>query len=194
MRISVSWQRLLIEVMPPECVAKHSIREERHLALQNNLQSRRADFAAAALSHQNPACGRATRHGDSHVRPEESCSHVADSADFETLPPRPQLSKRPRDRDFVPGTWPEKISALLKPALGDLLYEEATRLRLSRGCIAGRAEISPSAYAALDRGENQPDLSKFIAIAWALDQDPRELLDKLLTKMGFPGGARPIHH
>jgi hypothetical protein len=192
-RVSVSWQRLLIEVMPSECVTRLSIREERHLAFKDNIQTCRADFAAAVLSHPKPACGGAMRHGDNHVRPEESCSHVADSADFTPLPPRPPLSKRPGDRNFVRGTWPEKISALLKPALGDLLYEEATRLELTRGCIAELSEMGLSAYAALDRGEKQTDLSKFIAIAWALDQDARELFDKLLKKMGFPDGARPIH-
>ena len=184
-QVSVSWQRLLIEVTPPGFVSELSTREKRHLAFKDTLQSCRADFAAAVLSRPNTACGGAMRHSDSHARPEESCSHVADSADFTPLPPRPPLSKRPQDRGFVLGTWPEKLSALLKPALGDLLYEEATRLELSRGCIAELAEMSLSAYAALDRGDKQPDLSKFIAIAWALDQDVRALFDKLLKKMGL---------
>ena len=42
------------------------------------------------------------------------------------------------------------------------------------------------------RGDRQPNLSTFIAIAWTLDQDPRELLDKLLLQMGFPSGTRPV--
>ena len=52
--------------------------------------------------------------------------------------------------------------------------------------------MSEASYRAFDRGERQPNLATFIAIAWTLDQDPRELFDRVLLQMGFPPGTRPV--
>jgi Toxin SymE, type I toxin-antitoxin system len=40
--------------------------------------------------------------------------------------------------------------------------------------------------------ERQPNLAAFIALAWSLHEEPRELFDKLLTAMRLPPGARPV--
>ena len=62
-RISVSWQRLIIEVLHPDCVTERpTTREERHLALKETLLSCRTHFAAA--SHLTRSCGEAPQHGD----------------------------------------------------------------------------------------------------------------------------------
>jgi DNA-binding XRE family transcriptional regulator len=90
------------------------------------------------------------------------------------------------------GTWSQWVAASLQPALGDLLSEERKRLNLSPIAMASWAEIGESHYRAIDRGDRQPSLSTFVAIAWTLGQDPRELFDKLLFQMGLPPGARPI--
>ena len=117
---------------------------------------------------------------------------MADSADFTTTPPATPVNKQAPDLKSGGDTWPDRISALLKPALGDVLHTEQSKRRLCPDWITARAQIGKSGYAAFERGKSEPNLSKFIAIAWALDQDPRVLLDKLLTQMGFPNGTRPI--
>ena len=190
-RVSVSWQRLLIEVLHPDCVIQRATtREERHLALKQTLLSRRTDFAAA--SHLTRSCGGAPQHGDRHTRSEEGASRVEDSAEFPTTPQASQTNEQPPHPKFSGSAWPDRISALLKPALGDILHQEQTRLRLCPKSIGARAQVGQSGYTSIERGKGQPNLSKFIAIAWALDQDPRVLFDKLLTQMGFPEGRRPI--
>jgi hypothetical protein len=90
------------------------------------------------------------------------------------------------------GEWPDRIGAALEPALGDALVAESSRLRLDPENIASLAGVSWYRYRAFARGDNQPNLSTFVAIAWVLDQDPRELLDKLLLQMGLPPGTRPV--
>ena len=139
MQISVSWQRLQIEVLHPDCVTQRpTTREERHLALKETLLSRRTDFAAA--SHLTRSCGQAPQHGDRHTRSEEGASRVEDSAEFPTTPHASQTNEQPQHPKFSGSAWPDRISALLKPALGDVLHQEQTRLRLCPKSIGARAE------------------------------------------------------
>ena len=104
---------------------------------------------------------------------------------------RRHTKRRDRPVPFE-GTWPQRIGEVVEPALGDVLAEERTRLNLPPKAIASRAGVSESAYRAFDRGERQPDLATFMAIAWTLHKDPRELFDRLLLQMGFPAGIRPV--
>ena len=190
-QISVSWQRLQIEVLHPDCVTQRpTTRAERHLALKETLLSRRTDFAAT--SHLTRSCGGAAQHGDRHTRSEKGASRVEDSAEFPTTARASRIDEQPQDLKFSGSTWPDRISALVKPALGDVLHQEQTRLRLCPKSVGARAQVGQAGYTAIERGKSQPNLSKFIAIAWALGQDPRVLLDKLLTQMGFPEGRRPV--
>jgi len=189
-QISVSWQHLLIEVLRPDFVTQRpTTREERHLALKETLLSRRTEFATT--SHLTRSRDGAPQHGVSHTRYEGSASRVEDCA-VPAVPHASRINTTSLDPKFTCGTWPDRISALLKPALGDILHQEQTKRRLRPESISARAQVSQSGYTAIERGNGQPNLSKFIAIAWALDRDPRVLFDKLLTQMGFPEGVRPV--
>ena len=42
------------------------------------------------------------------------------------------------------------------------------------------------------RGKRQPNLAAFIALAWSLHEEPRELFDKLLTAMRLLPGTMPV--
>jgi hypothetical protein len=136
-RVSVSWQRLLIEVLHPDCVTQRpTTREERQLALKQTLLSRRTDFAAA--SHLTRSCGEAPQHGDRHTRSEEGASRVEDSAEFPTTPHASQTNEQPL---AVPGLTGYQHSSSLHWATS------STRNKKGSGCARnrlGRAHRSAS--------------------------------------------------
>lgn len=165
-RVTVEPQRLVIEPKAPEINSKSQIQAERRAALRETALH---ELAAAVAAHPAPASVQAV--GDAPVQ----------------VPHR-----NIRCLSEIHGEWPDRIGAALEPALGDVLVAEGSRLNLHPEHTAALAGVSGYRYRAFARGEKQPNLSTFVAIAWVLDQDPRELFDKLLLQMGLPSGTRPI--
>ena len=189
-RITVAPQRLTIELKPPESKSKSQIREERRAALKS-----RAEGSAPAMGSVYPSLGNVemvhTVVCDSSPIRESCQDSTAAGPGFSTTNVS-QCAKRERRPLPGRGTWPQRVGAILKPALGDLLSEERSQQSLHPAVLASHAEVNEATYRAIDRGERQPDLSTFIAIAWTLNQDPRELFEKLLLQMGFPSGTWPV--
>ena len=77
-------------------------------------------------------------------------------------------------------------------ALGAVVSKECRRLDLSPWTVAHRGDFAYSTINAFKRGKRQPNLAAFIALAWSLHEEPRELFDKLLTEMRLPPGTRPV--
>ena len=77
-------------------------------------------------------------------------------------------------------------------ALGAVVSKECRRLDLSPWTVAHRGDFAYSTIKAFKRGKRQPNLAAFIALAWSLHEEPRELFDKLLTEMRLPPGTRPV--
>ena len=77
-------------------------------------------------------------------------------------------------------------------ALGAVVSAECRRLDLSPWTVALRGDFAYSTVKAFKRGKRQPNLAAFIALAWSLHEEPRELFDKVLTAMRLPPGTRPV--
>ena len=176
-RVSIAPQRLVIDIKAPEGKTKKQIRDERRAALKDN------DIAMSANVYPSL--------GDVEMIREEACVRVPASALPTFGVPSSRRRKTPSVNDCS-RTWPDRITSALQPALGDVLYQLRSRLNAHPATIASRAQMSEASYSAFDRGERQPNLATFIAIAWTLNQDPRELFDKVLLQMGFPPGTRPV--
>jgi len=88
--------------------------------------------------------------------------------------------------------WPGIIREKLPGELGFLLGSERAHLGLDRASVCVNAQLNRSVYNAIDRSARETNLSTFIVLAWVLDQDPRDLLGKLLLGMGFEPGSRPV--
>jgi hypothetical protein len=86
----------------------------------------------------------------------------------------------------------KSISSDVELALGAVVSEECRRLDLSPWTVARRGDFAYSTVKAFKRGKRQPNLAAFIALAWSLHEEPRELFDKLLTAMRLPPGTRPV--
>jgi len=84
------------------------------------------------------------------------------------------------------------IRADVDAALGAVLSEERKRMELAPRSLAARAEIQVSSVRAFECGRRQPNFETFITLAWCLDQDPREVFDKVLRHMGMPPGSRMV--
>ena len=165
-RVTVAPQRLVIELKAPEVDSQCQIQGERRAASR---ETALRDLAAAVAAHPAPVSTQAVGDKPASI-------------------PRRNIRRMPE----TPGKWPDRIGAALEPALGDVLVAESSRLQLDPEDIGSLAGISWYRYRAFARGDNQPNLSTFVAVAWVLDQDPRELLDKLLLQMGLPPGTRPV--
>lgn len=191
-RITVASQRLVIEAKPPECKSKNQIRNERRAALKNVADHDHRTIASIV----SPTFADVQRVHEAASNQHRSAHPCQNSTAASSPAPSERASSRTNSKALearlARGTWPERLRATLEPALGDLLFKERSRLNLLPVSIAKHAQVNESSYRALDRGDRQPNLSTFIAIAWTLDQDPRELFDKLLLQMGFPSGTRPV--
>lgn len=88
----------------------------------------------------------------------------------------------------------KEIAPDVERALGEVMLAECKSREVSFWTVASRAEFSQSTVKAFTRGKRQPKLAAFIALAWALHMEPRELFDKLLTAMRLPPGKRPVLH
>jgi DNA-binding XRE family transcriptional regulator len=88
--------------------------------------------------------------------------------------------------------WHERIRTALPRQLGSLLQNERARRDLDRGEIAVHAGVNRPHYGAIEQGSQQPNLSTFISLAWAFNEEPRDLFDRLLEQLGFSSGTRPL--
>ena len=95
-------------------------------------------------------------------------------------------------RELVPTPFYKTIDLDVELALGAVVSEECRRLHLSPYTVAKRGDFAYSMINAFKRGKRQPNLAAFIALAWSLHEEPRELFDKLLTEMRLPPGTRPV--
>lgn len=86
----------------------------------------------------------------------------------------------------------KSIAPDVELALGAVLSEECRRLDVSPVTVAMRGDFGFSTIKAFKLGKRQPNLAGFIALAWSLHEEPRELFDKLLIAMKLPPGARPV--
>lgn len=77
-------------------------------------------------------------------------------------------------------------------ALRAVVSDECRRLHVSPWTVAARGDFAFSMVKAFKHGKRQPNLAAFIALAWSLHEEPRELFDKLLTAMRLPPGTRPV--
>jgi hypothetical protein len=95
-------------------------------------------------------------------------------------------------RELAPTPFYKSIGLDVELALGTVVSEECRRLRLSPYTVAKRGDFTYSTIKAFKCGKRQPNLAAFIALAWSLHEEPRELFDKLLTAMRLPPGTRPV--
>ena len=97
-----------------------------------------------------------------------------------------------KGREAAPTPVYKSISPDVELALSDVVSAECNRLGLSPWTVAIRGDFAYSTIKAFKRGKRQPNLAAFIALAWSLHEEPRELFDKLLTAMRLPPGKRPV--
>lgn len=86
----------------------------------------------------------------------------------------------------------ESIGPDVELAFGTVVSAEFQRLGVAPWTVAQRGDFAYSTIKAFKGGKRQPNLAAFIALAWSLHQEPRELFDKLLTAMRLPPGTRPV--
>lgn len=77
-------------------------------------------------------------------------------------------------------------------ALKEVLPRERRRERVTERALAERARLSAQLIRKLEKGSSLPSIPVLVVLAWSLDLDPRELLDRLLRHMNYPDGCRPI--
>jgi ribosome-binding protein aMBF1 (putative translation factor) len=88
--------------------------------------------------------------------------------------------------------WYQVVEPEAADALKEILPIERRRERLSTHALAARAEVNVRQIRALEEGERLPSVPMFIVLAWALDLDPRDLFDRVLKRMNYPEGSRPV--
>ena len=88
----------------------------------------------------------------------------------------------------------QEIAPDVERAFGEVMLAECKGRNLPTWTVASRADFAQSTLKSFTRGKRQPKLAAFIALAWALHMEPRELFDKLLTAMRLPPGKRPVLH
>ena len=88
----------------------------------------------------------------------------------------------------------KEIAPDVERALGEVMLAECKGRNVPAWIVASRADFAQSTVKAFTRGKRQPKLATFIALAWALHMEPRDLFDKLLTTMRLPPGKRPVLH
>jgi hypothetical protein len=100
----------------------------------------------------------------------------------------PQGGVRGRRRALA---WYRSIDSAAVNALRELLPIERRRECISRSALSVRADVSSERIRAFEEGGGLPSIPVFIALAWSLNLDPRELLDRMLIRMNCPEGTRP---
>ena len=87
--------------------------------------------------------------------------------------------------------WYRSIDSAAAKALRELLPIERRRERISRSALAVRADVRSERIRVFEEGGGLPSIPVFIALAWSLDLDPRELLDRMLRRMSCAETSRP---
>jgi DNA-binding XRE family transcriptional regulator len=88
---------------------------------------------------------------------------------------------------------PGRLSVpIVSAALGALLAEQRKSLKLTRAEAAQRADVSCTQLSTLERGLRQPTICEFLSLGEALGMDPRELFSRMLSKLHYPVGYRPV--
>jgi len=188
-QVTVASECLVIRPGSPTDKTKEQIREERRAALRESAYNSLGTLPAASRTLGTVAMVCEAAGSDLPTSLSSQDAPVERVASNASYAPRPE---KVRGLRAIRGTWPERIGTTLKVALGDVLSYERARLTLHPSTIAEHAQVRDSRYRAFDRGKSQPNLSTFIALAWTLDQDPRDLFDKLLLQMGLPRDTRPV--
>jgi transcriptional regulator with XRE-family HTH domain len=88
--------------------------------------------------------------------------------------------------------WYKLNEPALAEALKEIIPIERRRERITTHALARRAEVENRYIQSLERGTRPPSIALFIVLAWALDLDPRDLFDRLLKRMNYPEGSRPV--
>jgi hypothetical protein len=189
-QVTVSSGRLVIEPKAPECKSSSQVQEERRAALRQVADRPLGATAATYPSMEGLAMAHDASCGNAPTA-EASKDGTATKLQANNAPAR-CATRKVRKIVQTQGAWPQRIGAAIEPAFGDVLFMEKSRLKVSAIRIAQHAQVSESRYRAFDRGHSQPNLSTFIAIAWALGQDPRDLFEKLLLQVGLRPGMRPV--
>jgi hypothetical protein len=87
-------------------------------------------------------------------------------------------------------SWYRSIDSAVVNALKELLPAERRRERVSQGALAARSDVSPGRIRVFEQGGSLPSIPVFIALAWSLNLDSGELLDRVLRRMNCPEGVR----
>jgi hypothetical protein len=97
-------------------------------------------------------------------------------------PPKTYLYMGPR-RSNVP---------VVSAAIGRVLAEQRKSVELTRTAPAGRAGLRYKQFSALERGSGQATICEFLSLGEALGADPRELFNRVLTRLRYSVGYRPV--
>ena len=82
--------------------------------------------------------------------------------------------------------------SIVSAAIGRVLAEQRKSVELTRAAAAERADLSYKQFSALEMGSGQPTICEFLSLCEALGVDPRELFKRVLTKLRYPVGYRPV--
>jgi hypothetical protein len=100
----------------------------------------------------------------------------------------PQGGVRGRRRALA---WYRSIDSAAVNALREVLPVERRRECVSRSALSTRADVSSERIRAFEEGGSLPSIPVFIALAWSLGLDPRELLGRMLARMRCQDASRP---
>jgi transcriptional regulator with XRE-family HTH domain len=81
---------------------------------------------------------------------------------------------------------------VVSAALGAVLAEQRQSVELKQTAAAERAYVSHDRLRALERGSRQATICEFLSLGEALGVDPRELFTRVLAKVHYPVGYRPV--
>ena len=81
---------------------------------------------------------------------------------------------------------------VVSAALGVVLAEQRQSVELKQTAAAERAYVSCDRLRALERGSRQATICEFLSLGEALGVDPRELFNRVLAKVHYPVGYRPV--
>jgi hypothetical protein len=81
---------------------------------------------------------------------------------------------------------------VVSAALGAVLAEQRKSVELKQTAAAERAYVSYDRLRALERGSQQATICEVLSLGEALGLDPRELFNRVLAKVHYPVGYRPV--
>ena len=81
---------------------------------------------------------------------------------------------------------------MVSAALGAVLAEQRQSVELKQTAAAERAYVSYDRLRALERGSRQATICELLSLGEALGADPRDLFNRVLAKVHYPVGYRPV--